>query len=710
MKARPKTAGGGGGHLSGALPSPLPRTGPVVLAKSSRANAQLCPPIAATRRPAVAVMKSTIKITANIEVQVRPDAALMNSNQQRLQALSHRHLQPDIDFDGLRPLIDIAYWSTFGEVRRDAAAAFATLSKNEANLEILAQAGALGASLAFLNGAKDHMDLSVLRDAADTLAQLVQLPSIQAKLLNAPNGIAAVFALLRIADVRLKRTALTVLLRMLALPDGAVALVQAHGFGVLLQLLRGLGTRKDIKLKQMTALLLKRLAEPVKNKDVVAENPELVETLCHLFQDPYLDVDAAFRRDLLECTLLLAQDRRIARHLVDFRVVPSLLFLLSAPPPPQATFLLLSLLEVFASDTKNQASLLHDDILPSLMAAAFLEPNSTMLLADVVALRVKALLICNHLVLIPATARNALIEIGIVDTIAAEKLHRASDKRIKKLSIALLTTLTWVDEPPPVPRAVTAVAAATNHPFHVELVSRGLLTCLFELLEEDLTVRVDVISAMWHLCESDCTRVLLCKQPVLEAFLLLSIQHDAPLRTKIAKILADFATKAENAHKLIESRIVLFLVKSIAPSCRHEVLRYEATRAFVGLACADDEQVRDRLVKSGVVGFLLRITKLPDPKSTVAAATCTLAALAVQHLRQDVAALRIQSIMRNFLAKNAVKTMRLDAFTSSLSPRRKRFQHVAFRAGKVLAPKEEASTEAIQNRFLSAGMARKFKK
>ena len=55
-----------------------------------------------------------------------------------------------LEVDTLRPLVDLAYWSTFLEVRRDAAAAFATLSMNEDNLDVLSQAGALGALLALV--------------------------------------------------------------------------------------------------------------------------------------------------------------------------------------------------------------------------------------------------------------------------------------------------------------------------------------------------------------------------------------------------------------------------------------------------------------------------------------------------------------------------------------------------------------------------------
>ena len=43
--------------------------------------------------------------------------------------------------DTVRPLVDLAYWSSFVEVRRDCAAAFATLSMNSENLDVLSRSG-----------------------------------------------------------------------------------------------------------------------------------------------------------------------------------------------------------------------------------------------------------------------------------------------------------------------------------------------------------------------------------------------------------------------------------------------------------------------------------------------------------------------------------------------------------------------------------------
>ncbi|KAH9120313.1 hypothetical protein LEN26_011165 [Aphanomyces euteiches] len=140
-----------------------------------------------------------------------------------------------------------------------------------------------------------------------------------------------------------------------------------------------------------------------------------------------------------------------------------------------------------------------------------------------------------------------------------------------------------------------------DHLQPVQLVSRGDLPMLFELMNDsDHACRVDVGTALWYLCESDCTRFMMCKKLVLEALFALSIQHDAALREKFAKALADFATKPDNAHKLMDARILLFLVKCIALSCRHDVLTYEAVRALAGLSSSKIKEIRDRVVQNGV--------------------------------------------------------------------------------------------------------------
>ena len=75
----------------------------------------------------------------------------------------------------LTPIIDLAYWSNFVEVRRDAAGALAALAMNAENLPMMAQAGTLGALLALLGDGDldERTDGECVRCATLALSKLV---------------------------------------------------------------------------------------------------------------------------------------------------------------------------------------------------------------------------------------------------------------------------------------------------------------------------------------------------------------------------------------------------------------------------------------------------------------------------------------------------------------------------------------------------------
>ena len=132
-----------------------------------------------------------------------------------------------LQVDTLRPLVDLAYWSTFLEVRRDCAAAFATLSMNPANLQVLSQAGVLGALLALVGTTGSRKpDQQVQRDAATALSYLVGLDEIKLRLLQAPDGLKSLFYMARSQYVTVKRAAVKTLCNLASLDEAKVAIVE----------------------------------------------------------------------------------------------------------------------------------------------------------------------------------------------------------------------------------------------------------------------------------------------------------------------------------------------------------------------------------------------------------------------------------------------------------------------------------------------------
>ncbi|KDO29769.1 hypothetical protein SPRG_04886 [Saprolegnia parasitica CBS 223.65] len=712
-KPRPKTAHHALKAARAALPAytrPAPPSMPTTLSKSHRHMAQLphcLSPKSAFRKPTIVVSKHAVEMSIPRPKHGEDPQTPDRSRIQRLakhtpgQTIFHA----DIDFDGLRPLIDIAYWSSFPDVRRDAAAAFCTLSKNAANLEVMAQAGALGAALSLIANTKATMDLAILRDATDTLAELVQLPSMQHKLLSAPTGITTVFSILRIADVRVKRAALKLVAHLLEVPDASAQLVAHGGFLTLLHFVQALTCRKDRQLKRTAASLLLRLATAEDNKAKIAED-DAIPQLCALFQDPYLEVDAGFRKELLDCILALSTERHAARRLLECRIVPVLLFILTTAKSLELSLVVLSILEQFSADPRLALPLVQHDVIPTLVTVGFATDESNALYRPGMS---KALGILLQL-LKREEAHAVATDVGIVDRISQYKLFMAPERSVRNHSIGILVLLA---KRVPLPKRPydTPDRNASSHACHLELIARGYLHCAFAILsrptpgpkdawregdDEAIHAKELVLQALSHLSESDNVRLLLCKPPVLEAILAIA-RHKLVLGS-CAKLLADLATKPDNVPKLLEPRLQLFLLKCIAPSCRDDDVRYEGARAFAALSRL--EQAREHLVATGVVSFLQRLAKHVRCEIPLLRSTALLAHATVECLKHDAAALRIQSVMRNWRAKHAAASVKEAAVTALQSPRRRRFQQLALRATRLVAAEHETQA-SIQHRFLA---------
>ena len=218
------------------------------------------------------------------------------------------NVQP-LEVDTLRPLVDLAYWSTFLEVRRDCAAAFATLSMNEANLQVLSQAGALGALLALIGVGNNRNDSQVHRNAATALSHLVKLNDIKFRLLKSPNGLKALFYLTRSPNVAVKRAAVKTLYNLAGLDEAKDVIVESGGIRNLLHL----AEVKDERTKRQAVRVIRRCAELQRNKSrMMAEN--ILKAIISLLSEC---PDPAMRKDLVETLNSLAAEEENANKLVE---------------------------------------------------------------------------------------------------------------------------------------------------------------------------------------------------------------------------------------------------------------------------------------------------------------------------------------------------------------------------------------------------------
>ncbi|KAL4175288.1 hypothetical protein KRP22_000256 [Phytophthora ramorum] len=242
----------------------------------------------------------------------------------------------DVEADDVSPLIEIIYWSPFVEVRRDAAAAIASLSRNSANLELLDEVGTLGAILTMLSSPVDREDSEISHDCAQALAALVRLSTIKTKLLQAPGGIDCVFSLLHTTtDHKLRLAGFEVVARLVTTDEWREAVAKREGFAFMLNCCSGSGVPQsarnvgasDTRTRTLAASVLHQLAASCDNRVLFYYSGHFT-TLSGLLRDPFLDKDAIFRRELLSFVHLLLSEAENARRFASLGLLPCVLSVL----------------------------------------------------------------------------------------------------------------------------------------------------------------------------------------------------------------------------------------------------------------------------------------------------------------------------------------------------------------------------------------------
>ncbi|TYZ69376.1 hypothetical protein PybrP1_005638 [[Pythium] brassicae (nom. inval.)] len=625
----------------------------------------------------------------------------------------------DVGADDVRPLVEIAYWSPFVEVRRDAAAALASLSRNSANLELLAEIGALGAIISMLTSHQDRLDPSIARDCAQSLAMMAKLQSVKLKVLQAPDGINCIFSLLHSSDLKLRRTAFEIVNNLVTTDELREAIAKHEGFAFMLESCAS----KDSRVRCLAAATLNQLAACRENRFLFFHSTHF-EALAQILQDPFMEKDYLFRRELLSFIQLLVTEEQNGRRFVNLGLVPTLLAILDYPQPNlQICLLVVSILESLAINKKNHVALLAADALPRIVQLCFCpnrglpatdsggrplfgsagppqnakSPRSTAAAA--------AATVSNGLnsILRPAFAifcemaknpnnREHVIRSKLVDFIASRNLYATPDKRVRRSIITLLTFLICKErererdrqrterpgsqsllvhsdtvkqelsgQPQTARTRALAPESESEYKHYIELLARGVVKCLFGILSgNDFSMKVDAIGAIAQLTEDESSRLTMCKPQLLHALKDFSQHPLVQTRYNIARTIANFAERPENTLKLMDEGVLSILVKYVCPSSRNNEVLYEATRAIAAMSAVHAS--RNKLVESGVLGTLLQFCKAAGTSPEVHAHALT----AIRNLRHDAAALRIQSIYRGW----AVRAQ----FARSILSRRKRLR------------------------------------
>lgn len=278
------------------------------------------------------------------------------------------HIDP-LSPDMLGPLIDLAYWSNFVEVRRDTAAALAALSMNSDNLSMMARAGTLGAVLALIGDGSRNLrtDGECIRDATLALAQIVKVREINERFLINPRGLDVIFKMMRGSFKSVKRHSLAVLQNLCQSKSANAAVVNKGGLRHLFALIQN----KNDDIRRMAANVVSVIARTIEDKAMLFDNHVITLGLLMLRRE-FLDKEEAVELSLVDFFSALATVPAARVRLVRSNVSLVLLRKLKTQHMPLETIAKIFKCELsLACEPANHARLLEERLLAVVAKAVF---------------------------------------------------------------------------------------------------------------------------------------------------------------------------------------------------------------------------------------------------------------------------------------------------------------------------------------------------
>ena len=567
--------------------------------------------------------------------------------------------------------MDLAYWSTFVEVRRDAAAAFATLAMNgelscclvclwkiiillEANLEALSSAGTLGALLALIATNNRDNDAQVHRDAATALSHLVTLDDIKYRLVKAPDGINALFSLCRSMNNEVKRAGLSTISKLAESHDLKSAIVSNGG----LAHLYALTSMKDEATRRQASKLLKMISCYTPIHEQFVSTKQVIRQTVTLLLDCQ---DLETRRDMIEIVTNVASTKERQNALADSGVLgPLLVHLDPVHSSLETIVLVIRCLYTLSSSTKVQQMMIAEGIVQRLGGIIFDElgeirefqerrranevsayknipvwkakSNSKLPLEDE-ALRL-GLSIFVHL----STHRSntpKLLEADFLIKLLDKTIYKSRDKRVRRPVGKIINNL--VERP-----------KSNQESLHPNLFGRAMLSALTTFLTgEDYELKILAAHYISNVAVyTEAKKTLGKDEEILEHLVLLCNPVNSEINEWVSRALAELTEDKANFDILCGFGCIPALISVITPRVKNRKVSLEAIRALANLSCKED--LRDQIVSNGALGYLLSFSR----SGTGLTKMYVLATLT--NLEDDAAALRIQTVFRGFASRRKV--------------------------------------------------------
>ena len=625
------------------------------------------------RRPPTSTEKNAKK-SPGASPRTRKLAGRRNSSAlERLTRVPKRNYAVgNLDVDMLGPLVDLAYWSTFLEVRRDAAAAFATLALNEANLEVLSQSGALGALLALIGVNNGKNDAQVHRDAASALSCLVKLDDVKYRLLKAPDGLSSIYYMCKSPSYEVKRAAVAIIANLCSLDDVKSEIVNSGGIRHLLSLTLA----KDEIAQRKASRVLANLASCRENQSVIVNDAQALRCTQLLLSEC---AELAVRRDMIEMVSRLASCEEHNRAIVSANLIAPLLAHLNPRHSSLETISRVSkCLSAIAHSHSVHENMVQEGIVEAVDVIMFHElaemrqyrdfqrrkerreadrlrrlsinPSENAKMAEHECGRKKY---GSHEEELEAHTQRSclaiLLHLSENESCRQELVDRHAFKSIVSACLSKCIERKWLRTMLTIMANISDTGNIKGGSFrHEQLMEHGAFAPIhLSFSSVDYEMKRNAVKLMSHISASQEVGHSLAKSGMVKHACELVNTSDEELVGWTTNLLASLAEHESNIPSLLDAGIAGVLTLLLGPKVKDKSVKTNIVRAISMLSMSSNPELKVQLATSGALGYLVGIAKQHTGIIKMYASS------ALSNLEHDTAALRIQMRFRGFLVRNA---------------------------------------------------------
>lgn len=501
-------------------------------------------------------------------------------------------------------------------------------------------------------------------DAATALSYLTTDDDIKRRFLQSPEGLKSLFYLCRSPSLDVKRSAVKIFHNLSKLPETAHDLV-CKGC---LKYIFDFAMDSDEKLKRDSASVIKNLAAVESNQKPICDENGAIESMNILMSN---QSDLTIRREIMHVVTVLASNSLCRKRLVYGGVLDSLLVHLDPNISSLETIgIVLGSINNLTKSHESLEAMIRTDLVPLVRGILFddlkdlreyrlehscLKSSKTKPLknaklqqrklkskiqspASPVQLETQVLKSGLSILLnlsFHSGFKDILIDLEIPNDLFEESLLLDSDRRVSCTVVKILINLAESNYQPS-ERHEKLLQAGIMYP--VSLYLRGTqfeLKCL-------------AIQLVANLCQSDVIKEEFASQrDIVGATIEMANPHDEDINFFIAVIISALSESRSTFNLLVNAGAIHALTYMISPGKRNKDIWIHAAKSFCNLSEA--EELKDRIVQSGSMAHIISISRSGEglaKRYSIAAVT---------NLKHDVAAVRIQTVLRGYLNRKRKK-------------------------------------------------------